>query len=228
MSSSIKKFSKFIRIKILNRLQLLQYCRIRRDRQAVFFHETKERSMMKKYYSDCTLPPTAWYGMKWKTIFPFSSIPFPFHTKNLSFHIRFRTGNFLSYSIPYFHTKKLLDWKQCNYFVPLQCCKPGVPIFVDHWEGGQLAILPRLCPIFNIGGMNLDHDFFQESILSEDQNKKKCLHQNWKSFFSRIQVKTKKIKNKKVFTTISFFPRIQVKTKKKDLHQNWKSFFPRI
>ena len=109
MSLSIKKFSKFIRIKILNRLQLLQYCRIRRDRQAVFFHETKERSMMKKYYSDCTLPPTAWYGMKWKTIFPFSSIPFPFHTKNLSFHIRFRTGNFLSHSIPYFHTKKLLD-----------------------------------------------------------------------------------------------------------------------
>ena len=197
MSSSIKKFSKFIRIKILNRLQLLQYCRIRRDRQAVFFHETKERSMMKKYYSDCTLPPTAWYGMKWKTIFPFSSIPFPFHTKNLSFHIRFRTGNFLSYSIPYFHTKKLLDWKQCNYFVPLQCCKPGVPIFVEHWEGGQLAILPRLCPIFNIGGDEPRPQFVSGKHIKWRPKQKKMSSPKLEEFFSRIQVKTKKSKNKK-------------------------------
>ena len=38
--------------------------------------------------------------------------------------------------------------------------------------------------------MNLDHDFFQVSKLSEDQ--KKGLHQKWNSFFPQIQVKTKK------------------------------------
>ena len=36
-----------------------------------------------------------------------------------------------------------------------------------------MAILPQFCPIFNIGGMNFDHDFFQVSKLSEDQKKKK-------------------------------------------------------
>ena len=39
--------------------------------------------------------------------------------------------------------------------------------------------------------MNLDHDFFQASKLSEDQIK--GLHQNWKSFYPQIQVKTKKL-----------------------------------
>ena len=27
----------------------------------------------------------------------------------------------------------------------------GVPMFVEHW-GRQFAILPQICPIFNIGG----------------------------------------------------------------------------
>ena len=38
--------------------------------------------------------------------------------------------------------------------------------------------------------MNFDQDFFQVSKLSEDQ--KKGLHQKWNTFFPRIQVKTKK------------------------------------
>ena len=42
--------------------------------------------------------------------------------------------------------------------------------------------------------MNLDHDFFQLSKLSEDQ--KKGLRQKWNTFFPQVQVKTKK----KVFT----------------------------
>ena len=55
--------------------------------------------------------------------------------------------------------------------------------------------------------MNLDQDFFQVSKLSEDQ---KMEH-----FFPRIQVKTKKKKEKKVFTKNgTLFPRIQMKTKK--------------
>ena len=36
--------------------------------------------------------------------------------------------------------------------------------------------------------MNLDHDFFRMSKLSENQ--KKALHQNWNTFFSGIQVET--------------------------------------
>ena len=36
--------------------------------------------------------------------------------------------------------------------------------------------------------MNLDHNFFQVSKLSEDQ--KKGLHQNWKTFSPRILMKT--------------------------------------
>ena len=43
-----------------------------------------------------------------------------------------------------------------------------MPIFVELW-GGLLAILPQLCAIFNFGEMNLDHDFFQVSKLSEDE-----------------------------------------------------------
>ena len=42
--------------------------------------------------------------------------------------------------------------------------------------------------------MNLDHHFFQVTKLSEEQ--KKGFHQKWKTFFPRIQLKTKK----KVFT----------------------------
>ena len=48
---------------------------------------------------------------------------------------------------------------------------PLVPIFVENWGGGEFAILPQIYPIFNIGGMNLDHDFFQVNKLSEDQKK---------------------------------------------------------
>ena len=44
--------------------------------------------------------------------------------------------------------------------------------------------------------MNLDHDFFQMSESSEDQIKKKGLHQNWNTFLPRIQVKTKKKKKR--------------------------------
>ena len=40
--------------------------------------------------------------------------------------------------------------------------------------------------------MNLDHDFFQVSKLSEDQKKKKRSSPKMEHFFSRIQVKTKK------------------------------------
>ena len=54
--------------------------------------------------------------------------------------------------------------------------------------------------------MNLDHDFVQVCKLSEDQ-KKKCLHQKWNTFFPQIQMKTKK----NVFTKNgTLFPQFQV------------------
>ena len=75
-----------------------------------------------------------WNGRRFFHIpyWQFSSIPFPFHTKNLPFHtkiffhIPFHTKIF--FHIP-FHTEEILDWKQCNvYFVALhlsalQCCE---------------------------------------------------------------------------------------------------------
>ena len=63
------------------------------------------------------------YGMEWKRIFPYSTLAifFPFHTK-IFFHIPF-------------HTKKLLDRKQCDvYFAPLQPC---VKKFYKHIKIGR-------------------------------------------------------------------------------------------
>ena len=67
----------------------------------------------------------------------------------------------------------------------------GVQIFVEHW-GEYFAILAQFCSIFNIGGMNLDHDLFQVSKLSENQ--KKGLHHKQNTFLPQIQMKTKKKK----------------------------------
>ena len=53
--------------------------------------------------------------------------------------------------------------------------KPVVPIFVEHWRGGGIAILPQFCPIFNIGGMKLEHDLFH---VSEDQKKESVFTEN--------------------------------------------------
>ena len=63
--------------------------------------------------------------------------------------------------------------------------------------GGIICNFPPFCPIFNIGGMNLDHELFQVSKVSEDQ--KKGLHRNLTSFFPRNHVKT----TKKVLTSSS-------------------------
>ena len=45
-------------------------------------------------------------------------------------------------------------------------------IFIEHWGGGEFAILPQFWPIFNIGGDEPQPRFFQVSKLSEDQKKK--------------------------------------------------------
>ena len=95
-----------------------------------------------------------------------------------------------------------------------------VQIFVEHW-GDNLQFYPNFALFLPLGGMNLDHDFFQVSKLSED---KKIEH-----FFPRIQVKTKK---KGLHQKWNAFPRIQLKTKKnnkkykKGLHQKWNAFSP--
>ena len=72
--------------------------------------------------------------------------------------------------------------------------------------GDNFQFYPNFALFSTLGGMNFDHDFVQVSKLSEDQKKK-------------------------VFTKNgTFFPQIQVKTKKKKggLHQQWNTFFPRI
>ena len=49
--------------------------------------------------------------------------------------------------------------------------------------GGIICNFTQFCPIFNIGGINLNHDFFLVNKLSKDQ--KKSLHQKWNTFFSQ-------------------------------------------
>ena len=58
-------------------------------------------------------------------------------------------------------------------------------IFVEHW-GGKIC---NFTLFLTLGGMNLDHDFFQVSKLSEDQ--KKGLPPKTEHFFPRIQVETR-------------------------------------
>ena len=68
--------------------------------------------------------------------------------------------------------------------------------------GGIICNFTPTLPYIQHWGMNVDHDFFQVSKLSEDQKKKSS--PKMEHFFPRIQVKTKK----KVFTKIGtlFFP----------------------
>ena len=51
-----------------------------------------------------------------------------------------------------------------------------------------MQFYPNFFLFSTLGGINLDHDFFQLSKLSENQ--KKSLHQKWNTFFPRIQVET--------------------------------------
>ena len=58
--------------------------------------------------------------------------------------------------------------------LPLPPCRrlqSGVPIFVEHW-GDKLQFHPNFALFSTMGRINLDHDFFQVSKLSEDQKKK--------------------------------------------------------
>ena len=74
--------------------------------------------------------------------------------------------------------------------------------------GDNLQFYPIFALFSTLGGMNLDHDFFRVSKLNEDQ--KKGLRQKWNTFFPRVQVKTKKKKSSPKLE--HFFPRIQVET----------------
>ena len=55
--------------------------------------------------------------------------------------------------------------------------------------GDNLQFYSKFALFSTLGGMNLDHDFFQVSKSSEDQKK-------WNTFCPRIQVKTKKQKKR--------------------------------
>ena len=64
-------------------------------------------------------------------------------------------------------------------------------ILIEHWGGGEFAILPQFFPIFNIGGDEPQPRFFQVSKLSEDQNKNKNRSSpKMETFFPRIEVET--------------------------------------
>ena len=54
--------------------------------------------------------------------------------------------------------------------------------------GDNLQFYPNFALFSTLGGMNLDHDFFQVSKLSEDQ--KKGLHLKKENFVPRILVET--------------------------------------
>ena len=91
--------------------------------------------------------------------------------------------------IKYFFKKPPISYSIHFSFVP----NSGVQIFVEHW-GDNLQFYPNFALFSTLGRMNLDHNFFQVSKLSEEQKKRSS--PTMQRFFPRIQVKTKK----KVFT----------------------------
>ena len=54
----------------------------------------------------------------------------------------------------------------------------GLPIFVEHWGVHDLQFYPNFALFSTLGGMNLDRNFVQVSILNEDQKKKKVFTKN--------------------------------------------------
>ena len=67
--------------------------------------------------------------------------------------------------------------------------------------GDNLKFYPNFSLISTLGGMNFDHDFFQVWKFSKDQKTMQMEH---------------------------FFPKIQVKTKKKSSSSNIEHFFPKF
>ena len=79
----------------------------------LFSLKTKQASLLCKLFYFTCLVDRAWYGME-DDFFIFQSgnfLTFHFHSILKIFH---SILNFLPYSIPYFHNKEILDWKQCN------------------------------------------------------------------------------------------------------------------
>ena len=70
-----------------------------------------------------------------------------------------------------------------------------------------MQFYPNFALFSTLGGMNLDHDFFQLSKLSEDQKIRSS--PKMEHFFSQVQVKTKKKSSPKLE---HFFSRILVET----------------
>ena len=99
------------------------------------------------------------------------------------FHYRFESSSF----------PKILDtWKTrprlLIFHFTMSLSYTGEPIFVEHWGGDNLQFYPNFALFSTLGWMNLDHDFFQVSKLSEEQKKRSS--PKMKHFFPRIQVET--------------------------------------
>ena len=128
--------------------------------------------------------------------------------------VTFNLGSILTYSIDLICLAFVVNEGKCQHNWRTSIAwHPRVPIFVEHWGGIICYFVPILTDFQQWGGMNLDHDNFQVSKLSEDQ--KKSSSPNIEELFSR---NLSEDQNKKSSPKIEeFFPRNLVKTTKKVL-----------
>ena len=126
---------------------------------------------------------------------------------HLSKHLSIITNQY------FLHRIKLINPYFCSQIQPSNdVLQPVLPIFVEHW-GGYFAVLPQICPIFNIGG-----DEPWPRPFSGKQIKwrpKKRSSPNIEEFFSRnLSEDQRKRSSPKIE---EFFPRNHAKTTKKVL-----------
>ena len=100
-----------------------------------------------------------------------------------------------------------------------------MPIFVEHW-GDNLQFYPNFALFSTLGGMNLDHDFFQVSKLSYNLSKlSKFLSYNLRNL---VFLNKKKLKDSGIVITEALTPqrracvkRLTELRKKGLIHSNW-------
>ena len=97
-----------------------------------------------------------------------------------------------------------------------------VPIFVEHWGGGDnLQFYPNFTLFSTLEGMNLDHDFVQVWKFSEDQKK----NANKTLFLSEFRWRPKKKSSSKIE---HFFSPILGEDQKKKVFSKNRTLFPQI
>ena len=119
------------------------------------------------------------------------------------------------------HSQKSAMGGLCSQLweAPSQGCKSLLSI---GGGGVNLQFYPNFALFLTLGGMNLDHDLFQVSKLSEDQ--KKGLNQKWNTFFPRIQVEHRA----HMHTRVKFLEGMQMNTILKLLGGIYPPHSPRV